>query len=299
MNIRDYILKKLPEGRVSASDNLNCRCPFHNDGSPSFSISLDTGKFICRSASCGIRGSFLKFYKLMEGVSWKRAISELKTQSYEIDLNELLSDKVEKPKEIKINQFPPENCLQDLNIIEYLSKRDLGQEVVESFGLKFGKYGRFDNLDITNSIVAPVFDVDRSYKTFQIRRLAGKTRWLNPLGTPLREVIYGGWFPFQSGLLWVVEGASDVWNLYSKGIQSVGLFTKESTSSQYNRIISLAEYYDLTPVVCLDGDAKESSKELYFDLTASGLDAKLVLLRDHEDPGGLSCDRLEEIYKEL
>jgi hypothetical protein len=55
------------------------------------------------------------------------------------------------------------------------------------------------------------------------------------------------------------------------------------------------EYYDLSPVVCLDGDAKKYSKRLFNDLTASGFEVKLVLLEDHEDPGCLNSDRIEEI----
>jgi len=298
-SIRSYILERLPDGNISASDNLNCCCPFHNDGSPSFSISLETGLFICRSASCGVQGSFPKFVKLIEGISWKETFKKLKKYSINVSINDLLNEKDDiKPKKPKklVNDFPIEPFIEDLKVVPYLKDRGLGKVVIDSFGLKFGKLGEFDNLDISNTIVIPIFDIDGVYKTFQVRRLGeGKSRWLNPSDSPIHNYLYGGWIEFHPGNLFIVEGASDVWNLYSHGLQSVGLFTKECSFSQFNRLTTILEYYDLSPVVCLDGDAKKYSKRLFNDLTASGFEVKLVLLEDHEDPGCLNSDRIEEI----
>jgi DNA primase len=307
MDIKEYILSHL-RGSVNSSNNLNCRCPFHNDSSPSFSISLDNGLFICRSASCGVKGNFAKFFKLTEGISWSEVRSRLKTHNYELDINDLLDQKLPQEKKVRFNPFPPPEFYEDLNVIEYLASRGLGREIIDVFGLKYGKIGHFEGIDISKTILVPVFDLDGTYKTFQVRKTSkavlktkktNNPRWFNPSESPVQDLLYGGWMSFNEGYLFIVEGASDVWNMYKNGQQSVGLFTKEASHAQFNRLSTLLEYYNLTPVVCLDGDAKEYSNSLFLDLTASGFSTKIVLLDDDRDPGSLSMEEIVRITQEL
>lgn len=57
--VRETIDKHLHKVRLSGSNNIVALCPFHDDHSPSFSMSLVNGLFIC--FSCGETGNFRKF----------------------------------------------------------------------------------------------------------------------------------------------------------------------------------------------------------------------------------------------
>ena len=68
MTIREYLegRQEFQGARVSAKGELSTTCPFHPDTSPSFSVNVDTGLFLCRSASCGVRGGFYRLFGLLE-----------------------------------------------------------------------------------------------------------------------------------------------------------------------------------------------------------------------------------------
>lgn len=70
MALRDIILeesaKYLRFVKTSGPNNIGGPCPFHNEGMekrPSFYININTGMFLCHS--CGIKGSFQQFLKLL------------------------------------------------------------------------------------------------------------------------------------------------------------------------------------------------------------------------------------------
>ncbi len=59
--VRDAIHTHLKRVRLSGSNNIVSLCPFHDDRSPSFSMSLVNGLYIC--FSCGAKGNFQSFLK--------------------------------------------------------------------------------------------------------------------------------------------------------------------------------------------------------------------------------------------
>src|SRR2546422_9591374 len=54
-------------------------CPFHPDGSPSFSANLVTGLFKC--FACGESGDAFDFYQKLKGVDFPTAVRELGAQA--------------------------------------------------------------------------------------------------------------------------------------------------------------------------------------------------------------------------
>ena len=56
-------------------------CPFHADRSPSFSVNLRTGRFECKSTSCGASGSDLVgFVTRLHGCSFAEAVDYVEGQ---------------------------------------------------------------------------------------------------------------------------------------------------------------------------------------------------------------------------
>jgi len=296
-----YILSKFPNCSPNMKGTINTHCPFHDDVRPSFSIDIEEGLFICGSKSCGIRGNFPLFYKLMENIdSWKQVWDDLKEKSTNFNINDVFKS-ADYTKELEISEFPPDSLLEPLAQVDYLLNRGIGQDVIDKFGLKYGIYGKATGISITGSIVCPVWDIDGRYMTFQVRYLKpdASMRWCNPSGSPIQHLLYGGWLvSSDKNTLWLVEGASDVWRLASYGIQAVGLNTKEASPSQLNKITKLCKYMNLTPVVCMDGDAQEANEKLFNEVEALGFDAVLIKLDYEEDPGGLQYSRVVELWRD-
>ena len=127
-------------------------CPFHNEKSPSFSVSPDKQIFHC--FGCGVGGNIITFISKIEGIGFKEAI-EVLAEKANIKLptidNSVDSKKEElKAKVYKVNSFTAEYYHKKLYeptskiAQEYVKKRQLNNETLQSF--KIGFSGKFDEL---------------------------------------------------------------------------------------------------------------------------------------------------------
>ncbi len=127
-------------------------CPFHNEKSPSFSVSPDKQIFHC--FGCGVGGNVYTFLTKIEGITFIEAVQML-AQKANIQLptieNSVDSAKEElKAKVLKVNEFAAEFYHQNLYkpeakiAQEYVKKRKLSNEILKSF--KIGFSGKFDEL---------------------------------------------------------------------------------------------------------------------------------------------------------
>ena len=127
-------------------------CPFHNEKSPSFSVSPDKQIFHC--FGCGVGGNVITFVSKIEGLNFvetvqmlaERANIQLPTLQNNGDTQrEILKDKV-----YKVNEFAAEYYHQNLYkpqakmAQEYVKKRQLTNETLKSFRIGFS--GKFDEL---------------------------------------------------------------------------------------------------------------------------------------------------------
>lgn len=127
-------------------------CPFHNEKSPSFSVSPDKQIFHC--FGCGVGGNVISFISKIEGIGFKEAI-EVLAEKANIKLptivNNIDSKKEElKTKVYKVNSFTAEFYHKRLYepsskiAQEYVKKRQLNNETLKSF--KIGFSCKFDEL---------------------------------------------------------------------------------------------------------------------------------------------------------
>jgi hypothetical protein len=306
-DVNQYILSKFPGISPNAAGKIHTYCPFHDDKHPSFSINLDKGGvFICGSRGCGVKGGFPLFYKLMENVSWAEVYKVLGapavTKNLELELDEG-PIRYEKPEKIDPFPNPPfANPVAVAESISYLRDRGITKDLCDLFVVMHGRDGEFAGVSIRNSLVVPIFDVDCAYKTFVVRRIDAQKseRWEFTSDSCAKRYLYGGWLAnYTDRYLWIVEGVSDVWNLERHGVRSVGIFSSRASSYQLNGIHELCEKFNLSPVVCLDGDVSagditevDLGVELRQELSAYGLDCKIVHLEKDEDPGNLTAERI-------
>ncbi len=127
-------------------------CPFHNEKSPSFSVSPEKQIFHC--FGCGVGGNVYTFLTKIEGINFIEAIQllaeraniQLPTLENNIDSQkEALKAKVYKVNEFTAqyyheNLYKPESKIAQ----EYIKKRKLSNETLKLFQIGFS--GKFDEL---------------------------------------------------------------------------------------------------------------------------------------------------------
>ena len=127
-------------------------CPFHNEKSPSFSVSPDKQIFHC--FGCGVGGNVFTFLTKIEGINFVEAVQTLAERS-NIQLPTLESGgdnakEILKSKVLKVNEFAAnyyhENLYKPESKIaqEYVKKRRLTNETLKAFQIGFS--GSFDEL---------------------------------------------------------------------------------------------------------------------------------------------------------
>ena len=127
-------------------------CPFHNEKSPSFSVSPEKQIFHC--FGCGVGGNVFTFLTKIEGINFVEAVQllaeraniQLPTLENNVDsAKEALKTKVYKVNEFTAkyyheNLYRPESKMAQ----EYIKKRKLSNETLKSFQIGFS--GKFDEL---------------------------------------------------------------------------------------------------------------------------------------------------------
>ena len=127
-------------------------CPFHNEKSPSFSVSPDKQIFHC--FGCGVGGNVISFIMKIEGCGFVEAIQIL-AEKANIQLptleNNVDSQREElKAKVYKVNEFTADFYHKNLYTPnakigqEYVKKRMLTNDTLENY--KIGFSGRFNEL---------------------------------------------------------------------------------------------------------------------------------------------------------
>lgn len=127
-------------------------CPFHNEKSPSFSVSPDKQIFHC--FGCGVGGNVITFIRKIEGMGFKEAVENLAERANIVlpTLNNHEDSKKEelKAKVYKVNSYAADYYHKKLYQPEskagqdYVKQRKLTNETLESFHLGFS--GNYDEL---------------------------------------------------------------------------------------------------------------------------------------------------------
>lgn len=127
-------------------------CPFHNEKSPSFSVSPDKQIFHC--FGCGVGGNVFTFLSKIEGISFVESVQTLAERTNislpTLDNNLDAAKEALKQKVYKVNEFAAEFYHNNLYkpqakiAQEYVKKRKLSNETLKAY--KIGFSGNFDEL---------------------------------------------------------------------------------------------------------------------------------------------------------
>lgn len=271
-------------------DNHLARCPFHDEKTPSFSVSHSKQFYYC--FGCGAGGNAIGFLKAFDHMEFREAVaylaasagleipqdsSEDPTQTYAL-LYQLLDEAM---------QYYCSELRKNTAAIEYLKSRKVTGQIAKKFGIGFAPVAwdklqqRLGDSPEKNAALIEcglliqkdkerIYDRFRERIMFPIRNPQGKIigfggrtltqttpKYLNSPETPLfhkGHELYGLYEARQSGpftQLLVVEGYMDVVALHQHGVtQAVATLGTAVTTMQIQKCLRYTNHL----VFCFDGD---------------------------------------------
>ncbi|MEO6146247.1 MAG: DNA primase [Sulfuriferula sp.] len=290
VDIVEVIDRRVPLKKAGA--NYQACCPFHNEKSPSFTVSPTKQFYHC--FGCGAHGTAIGFLMEYAGLGYVDAIKELAGQ-LGLSVPEATAANPEQLKQAaslveimqRAAQFYRQRLKQTPLAIDYLKKRGLTGEIAARFGLGYAPTG-WQNLEaifdiytdptLTEAGLVITNDAGQRYDRFRDRIMfpivgqrgdvigfggrileAGEPKYLNSPETPLFQKgneLYG---LFQArraihdtGRAVVVEGYMDVVALAQHGVDYAVATLGTATTPIH--VQKLLRHTDEI-VFCFDGDA--------------------------------------------
>ncbi len=307
-------------------------CPFHNEKTPSFTVS--PSKEIYKCFGCGRSGNSISFIMEHEKYSYVEALKWLANR-YGIEIEETFTTD-EQRQQVQtadslyiINNFAQQFFSSQLFETEegqdiglsYLKERGFREEIIKKFQLGYSpmrrdafakeaiakqyntelliKTGLVVNRNeqlqdnYRGRVIFPVHNHSGKVLGFGARILKRNDKAPKYINTPENEIyvkskiLYGSYFARQaidkSDECLLVEGYTDVISLHQSGIENVVASGGTSLTADQLRLI---KKYTNNLTIIYDGDAagiKAALRGLDMALE-EGLNVKLVLIPDNEDP---------------
>ena len=308
-------------------------CPFHDDKSPSFSVS--PSKNICKCFACGEGGTAVQFIMKHEQLSYHDALLFL-AKKYNIEVHEReLTDKEKQARNDRDSMFIVNAWAQKYftsvldNHIDgktigrrYFAERGFREETIRKFQLGYSLASRDalyqeaikngykkEYLEKTGLVIAhqdgSVTDRFQGRVIFPVHTLSGKIvafggrilkrdeKRAKYMNSPESEIyhksneLYGIYFAkkaiVKADRCFLVEGYTDVISMHQSGVENV--VASSGTALTLGQI-HLIHRFTNNITVLYDGDAagiKAAIRGIDL-LLAEGMNVKVVLLPDGEDP---------------
>ena len=319
IDILDLVKDYVPNVKRSGTSYKAC-CPFHQEKTPSFTISPDKGLYYCFGCQTG--GDIFDFLMKVESLSFNEAVRKLADRAgIDWHQEDLLSDEekarlklyklMDFAKEFYHKQLFSERGVQARN---YIKGRSLTKETVEKFALGLSFFDglaaaalkagfTFDDLKKTGLINSSRGDLFKNRLMFPILNHRGETvalggrvlgdgmpKYLNSPDTPLfskSRVLYALNFAAPSirkeGRAVLLEGYMDVIAAHQAGVENC--VAPLGTSFNENHAKLLKRYTD-TVTVLFDPDAagQKASKRTALILLEQGFYVTVSVLPEGLDP---------------
>jgi hypothetical protein len=234
----------------------------HPDSSPSFAVNINTGQWLCRSASCGARGGdaaslVAKLEKIKYGEA-ARIVNSPTPLASPGDIDALIKG-FKKPAKAKMAApVLPENVPASECYPDYLISRGYPKEcgVAEAWDLRVcTRPDPFYKDKYVGYLILPIYDHNGVFVSFTARYMGTDKKRIRYTGPTfdLKDYLYGEWQLAPTGSIFVVEGQFDAMRIWTFGDCALGTFGTSCTPAQIKRLGNLSSGRDL--VVCYDADA--------------------------------------------
>ena len=294
-------------------------CPFHDDHSPSMSVSKEKQIYTC--FSCGATGNVFTFVSEYEHINFYDAVKLLgKKVGYKIGDDRISKDKTDSSLEIYdlACKFYQNNLNTELgkNAHEYLEKRKIDKETIKKFkiGLSISKTSLTDylinkktsltdlvSLGISNEngtdlfvnrIMFPLYDLQGNVVAFsgRIYNTKDTSKYINTKETKIFKkgnLLYNYHQAKdvlkKSEKVIVMEGFMDVIRASTIGINNcVATMGTAFTKQHANLLKKMTDNI----VLCFDGDSagEEATSSAIEVLKEIGISPKVIRLEENMDP---------------
>jgi DNA primase len=126
-----------------AGKNLKARCPFHNEKTPSFTLSPDRDNYYC--FGCHASGDIFSFVQEFEGIDFREALKKLADKAG-IELSDKPDKNFSEKKKLYellelTNKYFQAHLSKNPKTIDYLKSRGLSGETIKEWRLGFAPAG--------------------------------------------------------------------------------------------------------------------------------------------------------------
>ncbi len=343
INIIDVVKRYVELQR--AGNRWVAPCPFHQETKPSFSVNEEEGFFYC--FGCQAAGDVFDFYSRVNGLDFKETIAQLAEEAG-IKLGDVKPDpkaaaqRDNKKQALRMYEMATKHYSHNLTVAagagckEYLQKRKLTQEIIDSFELGWSlpewqgltnsltrsgftiKQGVESGLLIAND-KGGAYDRFRGRLIFPIKNLAGQViafggriignedtaKYINSSDSILYKKgdnLYG-LYQARRGIsatkrIILTEGYMDVLTLHQFGYtNSCGVLGTALTPEQVRRVAGFCSDIELI----FDGDnpGKKAALRACEMVLTKGLRCKVVMLPQGEDIDSLLQEKGIAAFEEL
>lgn len=301
---------------IKRGDSFVGLCPFHNEKTPSFSVSNVKGLYYC--FGCSAHGDAFEFISQTEGLSFKEALEKLASFAG-VELPKNLSFAKENHKlfsalNLAANWFAQKNR----GVMAYLRQRKISLKIIDKFKIGYapssGLKEYLNSSGIKDEILIDVGLINKNFRDyfydrliFPIHNITGKVigfggralnseqqpKYLNSPESQLfkkRENLYGLNFALseirKKQHLFVVEGYMDVIALHQAEISNtVAPLGTAISAEQIKNLWKFAKEIS----ICMDGDsagryAAIRIAEFVLPILEPGYTLKFVTLPSNKDP---------------
>ena len=298
-------------------------CPFHDDHSPSMSVSKEKQIYTC--FSCGATGNVIKFIQDYENISFLEAVKKIADIAgisvnikgkNDYNKNQDLYDIYELAQKFYQNNI---NSSKGKKARDYLHSRHLNDDIIKEFGIGLSlpdrdiltnmlknKYdettliksglineGEYDLYDVYhNRIMFPLYSLSGQVIGYNGRVYNGEkeNKYVNSKETPIfkkRELLYNYHRAKDEcrvkKCVFIVEGPMDVIRCYSVGVKNVVAALGTAFGHEQAMLI---RKLSSEVVLMFDGDdaGLKGTKTTLVELEKIGITPKIVRLENNMDP---------------
>ncbi|HPU28966.1 MAG TPA: DNA primase [Syntrophorhabdaceae bacterium] len=332
VDILDVVTKYVKLRR--AGKNFMGLCPFHQEKTPSFTISTEKQIFYC--FGCHEGGNVINFIMKYENLSFKEAVETLARQygikitSYKDSRRMTILDAMG-----KLADYFQNNLKNSPHAMDYLLKRGITEQIIDEFRigysdrkLNIGKFLKETEIpkDILMStgiikasekeiydifrgrIVIPICDINKRVIGFGARAIEKNPnipKYINSPESPFfskRTSLFGidktRKYIQEADEVYIVEGYFDFISLYTKGIKNT--VATLGTAVTKEQLIKLKNYTENITLM-LDGDEAglKSSLRLIELITELEINSKMVALPKGYDPDSFIREKGKEALNKV
>ena len=334
VDIVDIIGERIP--LVARGKNFFVRCPFHDDNSPSMSVSREKQIYTC--FSCHATGNVYTFLMNYDHLDFKEALKYLgdrvgiDTGSVKISKKNTKFDKLYEAYNLSLKYYQNNlNSTVGKEAKRYLQNRNINEDIIKEFeiGLSLENVDDLtkllmskdydlvtlnriglsnDNHDIYNDrIMFPLYDVFGKVVGFsgRIYKDNGQNKYVNTKETDIfkkGEMLYHYHIAKEECRIKksviVMEGFMDVIRASTIGVKNtVALMGTALTKEQINLIKRLSNNI----ILCLDGDdpGQKATLSIGDTLLEQNVEVKVIVLPNPEDPDSYILKNGKEKFEGL